>query len=167
MNLRTISIIVLTLLIMGCNATKKEAYTFELLAVDEARAMNVEKMSQKDAEAVGDIILVDKYNKKQKYLLKSKSIIDSSMVADAQVGIDEFRHGNLINIQFTKDGAEIFSDFTEKNTRKRVAIVLNSKVYSAPIIAQKISGGTVQITGDFSKEEAFAIVNSMKSKKEN
>jgi len=172
MNLRIISTIVLALLIIGCNTSTIEKsvttknYTFKLLAVDEARTMNVEGMSQKDAEAVGDIILVDKYNEKQKYLLKSKSIIDRSMIADAQVGIDEYRHGNLINIQFTKEGAEIFSDFTSKNNGKRVAIVLNSKVYSAPIIAQTIPGGTVQITGDFSTEEAFAIVNSMKSKKE-
>jgi len=158
---------------MGCTTTKStieksvttKIYTFDLLAVDEARAMNVEAMSQKDAEAVGDIILVDRYNEKQKYLLKSKTIIDSSMVANAEVGIDEYRHGNLINLQFTKEGAEIFSNFTEKNMRKRVAIVLNSKVYSAPIIVEKISGGKLQITGDFSTEEAFAIVNSMKSKK--
>ena len=166
MNLRITITIALTLLIMGCNTNKKEAYMFELLAVDEARAMNVEGMSQKDAEAVGDIILTAKYDEKQKYLLKSKSIIDNSMIVDSEVSVDEVRHGNMINIHFSKEGAEIFSDFTEKNTGKRVAIVLNSKVYSAPIIAQKISGGTVQITGDFSTEEALKIVNAMKPKKE-
>ena len=151
---------------MGCNATKKEAYKFELLAVDEARAMNVEGMSQKDAEAVGDIILTAKYDAKQKYLLKPKSIIDNSMIVDAEVAVDGFRHGNMINIQFSKEGAELISEFTAKNVGKRVAIVLNSKVYSAPAIAERVTGGKLQITGDFSMVEALKIVNSIKPKKE-
>jgi len=57
MNLRIISTIALTLLIMGCNTSKStieksvttKNYTFELIAVDEERAMNVEAMSKKDA----------------------------------------------------------------------------------------------------------------------
>jgi len=165
MNLRTITTIALTLLIMGCSTSKKEAYKFELLAVDEARAMNVEKMSQKDAEAVGDIILTAKYDEKQKYLLKSKSIIDNSMIVDAELFTDESRHGNMIDIQFSKKGAELISDFTSKNVGKRVAIVLNSKVYSAPAIAERVTGGKLQIVGDFSREEALKIVNAVKPKK--
>ncbi len=161
--LKTINIIILTLLAIGCSSGQE--YTFQLLAVDEERAMNVESMSQKDAALVGDIILTAKYDEKQKYLVKSKTIIDNSMIVNAEFSTDELRHGYMITIYFSKEGAEIFSDFTERNTGKRVAIVLNTKVYSAPVIAQKVTGGRVEITGSFSKEEASEIVNSIKSKK--
>jgi len=164
--IKTTSAIVLALLI-GCSSVTKE-YTFLLLAVDEERAMNVKGMSQKDAEAFGDIILTDKRDENIKYLVKAKSILDDSMIIHAEAFINEFPHGGdkyLINLQLSKDGTKIFSDFTAKNTGNRIAIVLNSKVYSAPIIAQQIKGGTVQITGDFSKEKAFEIVNSINLKK--
>jgi len=46
-----------------------------------------------------------------------------------------------------------------------VAIVLNSKVYSAPAIAERVTSGKLQIVGDFSREEALKIVNAMKPKK--
>lgn len=175
--IKTTTIILLTLLTIGCNSinnkTEEERliksssitkeYTFSLLAVDEERAMNVDKMSQKSAEAFGDIILTDKRNENIKYLVKAKSIIDNSMIVKAEASTDELhgKNGYLIHIQLSKEGAKIFSDFTEKNVGKRVAIVLNSKVYSAPIIAQQITGGKVQITGEFSKEKAFEIVNSI------
>jgi len=108
---------IFTLLLVGLtactttthNEVRNDApYTFQLLAVDEARAMNVEKMSQKDAEAVGDIILTSKYDEKQKYLLKSKSIIDNSMIVDAELFTDESRHGNMIDIQFSKEGGRTY-----------------------------------------------------------
>lgn len=159
------SAIVLTLLI-GCSSATKE-YTFSLLAVDEERAMNVKGMSQKEAEAFGDIILTDKRDENIKYLVKAKAILDDSMITHAKVSINEFPHGGdkyLINLQLSKDGRKIFSDFTAKNIGNRIAIVLNAKVYSAPVIAQQITGGTVQIVGDFSKEKAFEIVNSINLK---
>ena len=84
------------------------------------------------------------------------------MVSDAQVSKDKFREGYVINIQLTHEGAKVFSDFTAKNVGKRIAIVLNDIVYATPIIAQQISGGKVDITGDFSKEKALDIVNDLK-----
>ena len=141
-------------------------YTFKLLAVDEERAKNVDSMSQQDAKALGDIILADKHDKNTKYLLKANAIVDNSMIENAEVSIDEFRHDPLINIHFSKEGAKVFSDFTAKNVGKRVAIILNSKVYAAPVIVEQISGGTVQITGEFSQEKAFEIVNSINLRNE-
>ena len=164
------STIALTLLIISCSSISKKQvennstltkYTFKLLAVDEERAKNVDSMSQTDAKVLGDIILVDKRDENTKYLLKANAIVDNFMIENAEVSIDEFRHRPLINIQFSKEGAKIFSDFTAKNIGKRVAIVLNFKVYATPVIAQQISSGTVQITGGFSTEKAFEIVNSI------
>lgn len=168
MNLIKITItIALTLWMIGCSSVTKE-YTFSLLAVDEERAMNVKGMSQKDAEALGDIILTDKRDVNIKYLVKAKSILDNSMIINAKASINEFPHARndyLINLHLSEEGTKIFSDFTAKNVGNRMAIVLNSKVYATPIIAEQIKGGMVPITGDFSKEKAFEIVNAINLKK--
>ncbi len=54
----------------------------------------------------------------------------------------------------TRKGARDFARITEANVKKRLAIVLDNKVYSAPVIQEKISGGKARITGNFSTEEA-------------
>jgi len=137
-------------------------YFFAIFAIDEENAMNVENMSQKEAESLGDVILSSWKSPSVKYLIKNKFLIDRFMVADAQASKDEVREGYVINIQLTNEGAKVFSDFTAKNIGKRVTIVLNDIVYSAPIIAQQISGEKVEIRGDFYKEMAFDIVNDLK-----
>ena len=173
--IRIIGSLLLTLLIASCNSinsnvkerqeTKNSSttkvYRFLLLLVDEKRAMNIEKLTQKDAEAFGDIILTDSRDKNMKYLLKAKSLIDNSMIDKAEVAVNEFGAGYLIHIEFSEEGKKIFSKFTAKNVGKRVAMVFNSKVYSVPTILEEISAGKVEITGDFSMEKASEIVNSI------
>ena len=51
-------------------------------------------------------------------------------------------------------GARLFEQITANNVKKRLAIILDNNVYSAPSIQEKISGGNAQITGTFSMQEA-------------
>ncbi|MDR1946824.1 MAG: protein translocase subunit SecD [Desulfovibrio sp.] len=60
----------------------------------------------------------------------------------------------LVSLAFDRRGAEIFSRLTEANVNKRMAIVLDGKVYSAPRIDEKISGGRASITGNFTPATA-------------
>jgi len=140
----------------------RRKYFFAIFAVDEENAMNVENMSQKEAKLLGDVILSSWKNPSVKYLIKNNFLIDRFMLADAQASKDEVRQGYVITIQLTNEGAKVFSDFTAKNIGKRVAIVLNDMVYATPIIAQQVRGEKVEITGGFSKEIAFDIVNDLK-----
>ena len=145
----------------GIQRTYRQKYWFAILAVDEENARNVDKMSKQDADDLGDIILTDWRDISKKYLIKNSLVVEHSMVAKAESVRDKFTNGYLIRIALTKKGAEALSNFTAHNVGKRVAFVLNDKVYSAPIIAQQISGGEVVIRGDFSKKEAFDIVNDL------
>jgi preprotein translocase subunit SecD len=54
----------------------------------------------------------------------------------------------------TARGPASFERVTGENIRKRLAIVLDNKVYSAPVIQDRIAGGQAVITGNFSAEEA-------------
>ena len=61
-----------------------------------------------------------------------------------------------LNVSFTLDreGALIFSRFTGDNIGRRIAIVLDETVASAPVVQTKIPGGEGRITGSFTDEEA-------------
>ncbi|HAS89489.1 MAG TPA: protein translocase subunit SecD, partial [Desulfovibrio sp.] len=59
-----------------------------------------------------------------------------------------------VTLNFNSRGARIFERVTGENIKKRMAIVLDGKVYSAPTIQDKIAGGRASITGSYSTEEA-------------
>jgi preprotein translocase subunit SecD len=59
-----------------------------------------------------------------------------------------------INIELSDEGRELFAAITKENIDKRLAIVVNGEVYSAPVIRSEISDGKAQISGNFTEEEA-------------
>ncbi|OQW97363.1 MAG: protein-export membrane protein SecD [Desulfobacteraceae bacterium A6] len=91
---------------------------------------------------------------KRPYLVKKGTLLTGSYLTDASVQIDSQYNEPYVSIDFDKKGARIFENITEENVKKRLAIVLDNKVYSAPVIQEKISGGQARITGSFTTEEA-------------
>jgi len=59
-----------------------------------------------------------------------------------------------VGIEFNSTGARLFDQVTAANVGKRFAIVLDNSIYSAPVIRERISGGSAQISGSFSEREA-------------
>ncbi len=133
----------------------------EMMAVDEEFAARVGSMSEAEATGHGDVILND-IKTPEKYLLKAIPILDGSMLTDATVGYSE---GNQPTINFTlnSQGAKIFGDFSGKSIGKRMAIVLDGKVYSAPSINERIGGGSGQISGSFTPQEAHDVAIALRS----
>ncbi len=134
----------------------------QMMAVDEDRAARVYSMSPAEAKSYGDVILPDVKNPKEKYLLKAIPILDGSMLTDARVGFDR-NNQPVINFKLNGEGAKIFGDFSGKSVGKRMAIVLDNKVYSAPVIRERIGGGSGQISGDFTIDEANDIAIALRS----
>jgi len=60
----------------------------------------------------------------------------------------------VIEINFTEPGAKRFAEVTRQNLRKRLAIIMDGRLYEAPVILNEIQGGKAQISGSFSKQEA-------------
>jgi len=133
----------------------------QLMAVDEERAARVETMSEDEAKSFGDVILKD-VNTPEKYLLRAIPVLDGSMLTDAKVGFDE-NNQPVINFTLNGQGAKIFGDFTAKSVGKRMAVVLDNNVYSAPNIRERIGGGRVQISGNFKLEEAHDLAIALRS----
>ncbi len=134
----------------------------ELMAVDEERIDQVYSMSKVQAAEYGDIILEDTNNPDIKYLVKEIPILNGSQVVDAQVAFDQSNQP-IINFTLNSSGARIFGDFTGKNVGKRLAVVLDGKVYSAPNIRERIGGGSGQISGGFTTIEAGNVAIALRS----
>lgn len=88
------------------------------------------------------------------YLLKKRVQMTGDSLTDARVRVDPQNNKPYVGIEFDNKGARLFATVTGENIKRRLAIVLDNKVYSAPVIQSKISGGSAQITGNFSMDEA-------------
>ena len=91
---------------------------------------------------------------KTPYLLKKRTLLTGANLTDARVQIDSQYNEPYVSIDFDKKGARDFERITGENVKKRLAIVLDNKVYSAPVIQEKIAGGKARITGHFTTDEA-------------
>ncbi len=89
---------------------------------------------------------------KEWFLVKDTPIVTGSQLKDARAGVDN-RGKPAVNFELTDEGASIFGEATAKMIGKRLAIVLDNKVVSAPVVRSRISKSG-QITGNFTPEEA-------------
>ncbi len=88
------------------------------------------------------------------YLVQKRSLLTGAYLTDARVQIDSQYNEPYVSIKFDRKGGRIFERITGENVKKRLAIVLDDRVYSAPVIQERISGGEARITGNFTTEEA-------------
>jgi preprotein translocase subunit SecD len=87
------------------------------------------------------------------YLVKKRVMLTGDVLSDARVSIGQF-NDPYVSIEFDAKGGREFERITSENVKKRMAIVLDNTIYSAPVIQERISGGRAQITGTFSTQEA-------------
>ena len=98
-------------------------------------------------------------------VVKKQVLLTGDMVTDAEVRIGggQFHTGTQVDMEFSSEGARIFDKVTGENVGKRLAIVLDNVVYSAPVINERISGGRAQITGNFTVDEAKDLANVLRN----
>ncbi len=87
-------------------------------------------------------------------VVQTKTVMTGDLLADAQVRIDTRNNRPYVFIKFNAVGARRFDQVTAANVGKRMAIVLDDTVYSAPVIQERISGGDAQVSGSFTEQEA-------------
>ena len=87
------------------------------------------------------------------YVVKKRVMLTGDVLSDARVAIGQF-NDPYVSITFDSKGGQEFERITGENVKKRMAVVLDSTIYSAPVIQERISGGRAQITGTFTTQEA-------------
>src|SRR5688572_6278086 len=97
-------------------------------------------------------------NHKETLHVSKTPLLDASAIRSASVTHDPISGAPVIEVAFSNMGAKKFADITAANIDKRLAILLEGKLQTAPVIRTRISGGRAQIAGTFTKEEAGEIV---------
>ncbi|MDB5561024.1 MAG: secD, partial [Hyphomicrobiales bacterium] len=87
-------------------------------------------------------------------LLYEDVALGGESLVDAQPGYDQQTSRSVVSFRFDTRGAVTFSDITAKNVGRRFAIVLDNQVITAPVIQQAITGGSGQISGNFTPQSA-------------
>ncbi len=89
--------------------------------------------------------------------------VDGKHVTNADTQTDPTTNEPIVTFRFNKEGTQLFGELTAKNVGKPMAIVLDRQIVSAPRINEPILGGTGQISGNFTPEDANNLVIALRS----
>ena len=116
---------------------------FQLQLVLDEPGENTEPMTNNASGASGGTLHVQR-----------APLLDHTAIRSATVTKNAASGAPQIDVEFSQEGGELFAAVTRENVNKRLAIVLNGQLYSAPVIRSEISEGRAQITGHFTEAEA-------------
>jgi preprotein translocase subunit SecD len=88
------------------------------------------------------------------YVVEGRTLMTGEYIVDARVRPATQMEGPYVELILNSRGARLFEEITAANVGRRLAIVLDNRVYSAPVIQERISGGRASITGNFNIKEA-------------
>ncbi|MFZ5731836.1 MAG: protein translocase subunit SecD [Pseudomonadota bacterium] len=91
---------------------------------------------------------------KQPYVIKKQVLVSGGDLTDAQPGFDQRTGQPIVSFKFNTSGARKFAVATTENVKQPFAIVLDNEVISAPVIQEPITGGSGQISGNFTVQQA-------------
>lgn len=83
-----------------------------------------------------------------------KAKVGGSDISTSNVSIDPTYGAITVNVTMTGSGSEKWAEMTGDNVGKSVAITMDDVVYSAPVVRGVINGGSTEISGNFTREEA-------------
>ncbi len=108
-----------------------------------------------------DTMLLENIETKEFVRVISRPSLTGDYLQDASLQYDN--NSPVVSFSLNKAGADIFGDLTSKNVGKRIAIVLDGSLISAPVVRDTISGGAGTISGNFTNEEANNLAIILKS----
>jgi preprotein translocase subunit SecD len=102
----------------------------------------------------GSQVLPSEDSYRPNYVVRKRALVDGGMLTDAQMRFDQQTGRPVVTFRFNGQGGRRFGDATSQNIGKAFAIVLDNKIISAPTIQGAITGGSGQITGNFTEQSA-------------
>ncbi len=101
-----------------------------------------------------DVDQLDQTDQPGKIAVEKRVMVEGEDLTDAQPGFDQRSGEPVVNFRFNIRGGQRFGEVTSASVGRPFAIVLDNKVISAPRILGPITGGSGQISGRFSVEQA-------------
>jgi preprotein translocase subunit SecD len=136
---------------------KKARITFRLvdLSMTEAEALRGTPPAESE--------IVYALKSRDPYLLQKRVAMDGGEIIDAAPGFDQATHQPIVSFRFSASGTRRFAEITRDNIGRPFAIVLDNEVLSAPVIREPILGGSGQISGNFTLDDANTIAMLLRS----
>jgi preprotein translocase subunit SecD len=103
------------------------------------------------------------FKDKRPYLVAKESTLDGEDISDAAPSFAPGTKDPVVSFRFNGRGTRRFAHLTEENIGKPIAIALDDTVISAPVIREPITGGSVQISGNFTLEEANSVAMQLRA----
>jgi len=110
---------------------------------------NLEVLYEQNRDPETNVLL-----SKRPYVVEKKSLMTGDYISNANVRFNSQFGEPYVSLEFNAQGAKLFDQITAANVKRRLAIILDNNVYSAPVIQERISGGQAQVSGRFSAKEA-------------
>jgi len=130
----------------------------EILARPEIKALiPVELKIAREAKPDQRIFKESNVNAYNFYSLKAEPELTGDVITNAMATFDPQSNQPMVTMAMNTDGAERWARITGANIKKRIAIILDDQVYSAPTVQVKITGGNSQITGMADAQEAHLL----------
>lgn len=123
--------------------------TFHLVDVNASTQQAIE-----GRPPAGTLLLFSTDDPPVPYVVERRILVSGENLVDAQPGFSQQTNEPVVTFRFDTSGARRFGQVTQQNVGRPFAIVLDEEVVSAPVIREPILGGSGQISGDFSVEEA-------------
>tara|TARA_B100000678_G_scaffold148723_1_gene124073 strand:+ start:117 stop:1670 length:1554 start_codon:yes stop_codon:yes gene_type:complete len=102
-------------------------------------------------------------DKEDQLNISKRIIVSGDNLINAQPAIDNQTNQTVVNFSFDRVGAKKFGRATADSVGKKLAIILDNKIISAPVINEAILGGNGQITGNFTFQEATDLALLLRS----
>src|SRR5256885_5652087 len=99
-------------------------------------------------------VLMSSTSPKIPYVIKKQVLVSGGDLTDAQPGFDQRSGEPIVSFKFNSAGSRKFAQATLENVGQPFAIVLDNEVISAPVIREPITGGSGQISGNFTVQAA-------------
>ena len=99
-------------------------------------------------------LLMSSTSPKIPYVIKKQVLVSGGDLTDAQPGFDQRSGEPIVSFRFNTSGSRKFAQATSENVGQPFAIVLDNEVISAPVIREPITGGSGQISGSFTVQQA-------------
>ena len=99
-------------------------------------------------------VLMSSTSPKVPYVIKKQILVSGGDLIDSQPGFDQRSGEPIVSFRFNTSGSRKFAQATSENVGQPFAIVLDNEVISAPVIREPITGGSGQISGNFTVQQA-------------
>jgi preprotein translocase subunit SecD len=141
----------------GTIFAKKARITFRLLDLSMTPAEALRDSPPRESELLYEL------NSKVPHLVLRQVAMEGGEIIDAAPGFDQNTRQPIVSFRFGASGTRRFAEITRENIGRPFAIVLDNEVLSVPIIREPILGGSGQISGSFTLEDANTIAMLLRS----